>query len=216
MFKLKNILQSEAGSGDGTSGQSAETKPTEPVNTGQPAGEPGNKPIDPPADKSGEQKVKEETKPAVPEKYDIKVPEGQEIDKDALSVFEPVAKELGLSNEQAQKLVDIYGKAIAPKLLQQQADSWQKQVSDWSEAVKNDKEIGGKNLTENISVAQKALDTFGSPVLKEFLETTGLGNHPELIKAFVKIGKSIGEDKFHLNGDSGHKDPASVLYPNQK
>ena len=51
-------------------------------------------------------------------KYEFTPPEGGELDANALAVFEPIAKELGLSQEQAQKLVDIY-----PQIQQQQAEA---------------------------------------------------------------------------------------------
>ncbi len=54
---------------------------------------------------------------------------------------------------------------------------------------KADKEIGGDKLISNLSAAQRALDQFGTPELKEYLNTTGLGNHPDLVKTFVKIGR---------------------------
>ena len=53
----------------------------------------------------------EAKKAEIPEKYEFVNPDGfQEIDKQALATFEPLAKELGLSNEQAQKLVTCTAK----------------------------------------------------------------------------------------------------------
>ena len=80
-----------------------------------------------------------------------------------------MARELNLTNEQAQKLVDAYSTKILPLVQKQQAEAWQKQTEGWAEAVKSDKEIGGDKLTSSISAAQRALDIFGGPELKQYL-----------------------------------------------
>ncbi|EIR0409738.1 peptidase, partial [Salmonella enterica subsp. enterica serovar Paratyphi B] len=98
-------------------------------------------------------------------------PEGQELDTSALAQFEPVARELNLTQEQAQKLVDVYPKVLAG-VQQQQAESWQKQTEDWAAAVKADKDIGGDKLASNLGAAQRAIDTFGTKELKEYLDGT--------------------------------------------
>ncbi|WP_241686043.1 peptidase, partial [Salmonella enterica] len=114
---------------------------------------------------------KEQTPPGAPEKYAFTAPEGQELDTSALAQFEPVARELNLTQEQAQKLVDVYPKVLAG-VQQQQAESWQKQTEDWAAAVKADKDIGGDKLASNLGAAQRAIDTFGTKELKEYLDGT--------------------------------------------
>ncbi|ELE9701334.1 peptidase [Enterobacter kobei] len=165
----------------------------------------GDKPADNPDDKEQKQE-------GAPEKYEFKPAEGQELDTAALEQFEPIARELNLSNEQAQKMVDLYGTKILPMVQQQQAEAWQKTTEQWAEDVKADKEIGGDKLTANLSAAQRALDLFGSPALKEYLEGTGLGNHPELVKTFIKIGKAMSEDGMVDGSNQGQRSAAEVLY----
>lgn len=165
------------------------------------------------ADKDKAEKAeKEQKQEGAPEKYDFKPAEGQELDTAALEQFEPIARELNLSNEQAQKMVDLYGTKILPMVQQQQAEAWQKTTEQWAADVKSDKEIGGDKLTANLSAAQRALDQFGTPELKEYLEGTGLGNHPELVKAFIKIGKAMSEDGMVDGSNQGQRSAAEVLY----
>ncbi|HCT5585409.1 TPA: peptidase [Klebsiella pneumoniae] len=154
---------------------------------------------------------KEQKQEGAPEKYEFQAGEGVELDAEALKDFEPVARELNLTNEQAQKLVDAYPKILAG-VQQRQADAWQAQTEEWAATVKADKEIGGDKLTANLGVAQRALDTFGTPALKEYLNGTGLGNHPELVKAFVKVGKAMSEDGVVTGKESGQRSAAEVLY----
>ncbi|HBW2417436.1 TPA: peptidase, partial [Klebsiella pneumoniae] len=154
---------------------------------------------------------KEQKQEGAPDKYEFQAGEGVELDAEALKDFEPVARELNLTNEQAQKLVDAYPKILAG-VQQRQADAWQAQTEEWAATVKADKEIGGDKLTANLGVAQRALDTFGTPELKEYLNGTGLGNHPELVKAFVKVGKAMSEDGVVTGKESGQRSAAEVLY----
>ncbi|ENM1056213.1 peptidase [Enterobacter hormaechei] len=165
----------------------------------------GDKPADKPDDK-------EQKQDGAPEKYEFKPAEGQELDTAALEQFEPIARELNLTNEQAQKMVDLYGTKIMPMVQKQQAEAWQKQTEGWAETVKADKEIGGDKLTANLSAAQRALDQFGTPDLKEYLNATGLGNHPDLVKTFVKIGKAMSEDGMVDGSNQGQRSAAEVLY----
>ncbi|ENR4995108.1 TPA: peptidase [Enterobacter roggenkampii] len=176
------------------------------------AGKPkGDKPADgeKPADKPAEEK--DQKQEGAPEKYEFTAGEGVELDTEALKDFEPVARDLNLTNEQAQKLVDAYPKILAG-VQQRQAEAWQAQTEQWAADVKADKEIGGDNLTANLSAAQRALDLFGTPELKEYLNTTGLGNHPDLVKTFVKIGKAMSEDGMVDGSNQGQRSAAEVLY----
>lgn len=150
------------------------------------------------------------TAPEVPESYDLQMPDGIELDKASADEFTTIAKELKLDQATAQKLADV-----AAKQAQRQVEAHTKLVESWVESVKADKEIGGDKLEENLGIARKALDTFGTPELRDVLNASGLGNHPEVIKAFVKAGKAIGEDKFVAGAPKGsNTDPAHKLFPN--
>ncbi|EMF0895824.1 peptidase [Enterobacter hormaechei] len=166
---------------------------------------------DKPADGDKPADEKDQKQEGAPEKYEFTAGEGVELDSEALKDFEPVARDLNLTNEQAQKLVDAYPKILAG-VQQRQAEAWQKQTEGWAETVKADKEIGGDKLTANLSAAQRALDQFGTPELKEYLNSTGLGNHPDLVKTFVKIGKAMSEDGMVDGSNQGQRTAAEVLY----
>ena len=168
--------------------------------------EPGAKADDKPADKPAA-----DAKPAgAPETYaDFKMPEGFAMDAALLGEFAPTLKELNLTQEQAQKVMDF-----APKLVQATAEKTAASLMDaygladratWAEAVKADKEIGGERLPENLAMAKKAVDAYGDPELKTFLNKSGLGNHPALIRAFVKAGKPLMAD----TAGGGKQSPAS-------
>jgi hypothetical protein len=150
-----------------------------------------------------------------PEKYEFKLPEGVKLEGDQLAAIEKFARELNLSQEQAQKLVDrdIQTRADATAELLTKGEALAKQ---WEAETRSDKEIGGEALPANLAVAKKALDAFGTPKLREYLNETGLGNNPEVVKLFVRIGKAISEDGYVTTGGAQRQapaDPAKRLFP---
>jgi len=154
-----------------------------------------------------------------PEKYEFKAPEGQEFDTGTIEAFSEIAKELNLTQEAAQKLLDRMG----PTIETQQKGQLQAIHNEWKQASQTDKEFGGEKLAENLSVAKKALDAFGSPELRALLEQSGLGNNPEVIRFMFRAGKAISEDSF-VGRSTGAGKPmpkdfggfASALYTNQQ
>ena len=164
--------------------------------------------------KQGDTSTTQDTKPEVPEKYDFKLPDDVTVDPAGLEAFSEFAKEAGLSQEAAQGLIS----KLAPAMQARQAEVVQQLRTSWGDASKADKEFGGEKLSENLAVAKKAMDTFGTPELRTLLNETGLGNHPEIIRAFVRAGKAISEDRFvpSTGGAAGaNRDAAKSLYPNQ-
>lgn len=163
----------------------------------------------------GEQGDKGEPTPKAPEAYDFKAPEGVEsLDAKLVETFTPLAKKLDLTNEQAQELVNL-APQIQQRMAEQQAEAWGKQLEAWVGEVKADKDIGGDNLPATMAAAQKVMQQFGTPELKAALEQTGMGNHPELVRLFAKVGKAMGEDSFVAGGKSsgGSGSIVDAFYP---
>lgn len=157
-------------------------------------------------------------KPAgAPEAYDFKPLEGQQFDPEFIKVYSDVAKELDLPQDKAQALID----KISPVLEQRQMAKIEEVRTGWMEASKIDKEFGGDKLEANLGIAKAALDQFGTPELKELLNASGIGNHPEVIRYFYKVGKATSADTFVGGRKEGKGVPqnfneqAARLYPNQ-
>ena len=154
----------------------------------------------------GEEPSKPDAKPEVPEVYDFKAPEGTTLDDGAIALVTPVLKELCVTQEGAQKLANTFAQIQAAQIVAQS--------EAWLTAAKADKEIGGKGFDANTKLAQTAFAKFATPELKSFLDSTGLGNHPELLRTFVKLGKAAQQDT-HVTAGAGLKetDPARILFP---
>lgn len=152
-----------------------------------------------------------------PDTYsDFTLPEGVESDAAAMQEASALFKELGLTQEQAQKLVDFQAKKIQEGSASQ-ADTYSQLVNGWLDEAKGDKEYGGEHFDENAAIAAKAVNTFGSPKFKELLETYGIGNHPEMIRFAFNVGKTLKED---IPGSSSNpaanteKSRVQIMYPN--
>lgn len=151
--------------------------------------------------------------PVVPEKYEFTAPEGGELNPEVMTKFEGVAKELGLSQEAAQKVVD----AMGPQIASAQKAQFEAIKTQWTDSARTDKEFGGDKLDENLAVAKKALDAFGTPELRTLLNESGLGNHPEIIRAFYRAGQKISAPNFVAASASpgAASSAAATLYPKQ-
>lgn len=159
-------------------------------------------------------KDKSKDSPKAPEKYeDFKMPDGVEVDKALLEKAVPLFKEANLPQEAAQKFVDMYAAQIA-QMSQAQQEQWGKVRDGWVSSGKTDKEIGGDNWDGKISDAKLALDKFGTPELRQALNDFGMGDHPEVIRVFSRIGALVKDDKLHLGQGSATptKTAAELIY----
>lgn len=152
-----------------------------------------------------------------PEEYAaFEAPEGVTLNAELVSELAALAKEDNLPQGKAQKYVDL-----AVKLQTQQAEAFAQRVTEtreaWVEAARTDKEYGGDKINESLATAKKALTTYGSDGLTALLNETGLGNHPEIIRLLVKVGKSVSDDSFVGSGKPAVKPggAAAILYPAQ-
>lgn len=136
----------------------------------------------------------EAAKPAATEEdFKLSVTENSglsEVDAEEVKSF---AKENGLTKEAAQKLLDARASIISNVKIKEQ-ENLKQQAKVWLEQTKSDKEVGGELFDSSISLAKNALDQFASPAFRKTLNDTGLGNHPEVVKIFARIGKKMSND----------------------
>lgn len=158
-----------------------------------------------------EEESKPEDKQVVPETYEAwKLPEGVELNQQMSDDFTVLAKEGKLSQEMAQKFVDLQVKNLEAMQKQNMAE-FKETTDGWrSDSIKE----FGSNLKQTLAYSRKVLDTFGTPELSNLLEITKLGDHPEVIKFTSKLGKLLGEDKF---GEGQKRAPqkslGEIFYP---
>ena len=111
-------------------------------------------------------------------------------------------KAMGLSQEQAVKVLE-HRKA--------EQDAFTLQRAGWQRELVSDPEWGGKNYGETVTMARKALATFDPDgKVAEMLEKTGYGDNPEIIKAFARAGRALGEDRVITTGKGGEGSKRSL------
>lgn len=143
----------------------------------------------PETEENAESATDQDQPEGAPEEYaDFALPEGFQVDDAVMGDYKALAKELNLPQAAAQRLVDLQARMETAR-----AEAFAEQVSGWKTSSQNDKEFGGKDFDANKAVANKALVEFGSPDLVKLLQETQLGNHPEMVRAFYKIGKLLEE-----------------------
>ena len=63
----------------------------------------------------------------------------------------------------------------------------------------------GKNYDGNLDYARRAYAQFGTSELTEIMDNSGFGNHPEVIKAFSKVGQLLGEESLAVGSGLGRE-----------
>lgn len=211
-----------------TSDAPAAAPAADPAPAAAPAADPATpapaetKPEETPAEKPEGEKPEGEGKPeeGAPETYEaFTLADGFEVDQQALEAFSPVFKELGLTQEQAQGLVNLDIERQQRTIAAEQ-DQHDATLAQWEQEARDDKEVGGVAFDQNVATAKQALDAFGTPELTAYLDASGLGNHPEIIRVFNKFGREIGSDRLlalgsRAPGSKTQKSAADILYPNQ-
>ena len=175
-----------------------------------------------------------ETKSAAPEKYaDFKAPDGYTIDPKTIEAATPIFKELGLSQEAAQKLVTFHTEQLLAAAKGPQ-DAYTATRTEWQSKVQADPELkaatsGGKTGLDAVKLdIGRALNSIGDPTLvnefKQAMDITGAGDHPAFVKAFWKLSQHLTEGT-HVSGagpskhgqqapDAKPKSIANAMYPN--
>lgn len=150
---------------------------------------------------------------AIPDRYDLKAPEGMELDAALLEKASPLFRELRLTGDQAQKLSDLYADKLA-ETRRAQLDAWNGLLDGWRSAARADPEIGGSKFDENVGAARDALARFGTAELRKALDQYGMGNHPEMIRFCYRVARALSEDRL-VDGRpvGGETDRARTLYP---
>lgn len=170
-----------------------------------------------------------ETKPdtGAPETYtDFKLPDGAVLDVEVLGKASPLFKELNLTQDQAQKLVDFYND-INTASKEKLAAVVTEMRTEWRDQVKADKILGPKldNVITEIGRAKAHLPAEVRSAFESALDITGAGDHPAIVRGFYEMAKLVNEGS-HVQGGkpspegqtkSGATTPPSLagaMYPN--
>jgi len=145
-------------------------------------------------------------KPESADQYELAeegLPEGVKVDEDFKNEYRMMAHDLNLTRGQAEKLYGWYHQKLLSSL-DEVTRIGTEEVKKAEETLRKD---FGREYDGNVELAHRAILHFGSDDLFKLLEKAkvggvSLGNHPDMIRTFVNIGKSMSEDMF-IRGEQG-------------
>lgn len=147
------------------------------------------------------------------EDYSLEKPENSLLSEADMERIESYSKDQGLSKEAAEMLVEQNNSAIE-SFQKRTVETHREMVDTWAKQCATDKEIGGDNYAESVELAKRAVDRWGTEEFKKNLSDSGYGNHPEVVRAFARIGKAMADDTFVKAGPATvQKSVADIFYP---
>lgn len=184
-------------------------------------------------DKSAEPKPAEGEKPAekvIPEKYDFKLPDGMKLDEKVSTELQTKFKEIGLTQEQAQGLIDMHAKNLT-EAAEAPYKAYDTMRKGWVDAVLADTDLSanGAMKPEVKASIGRMYDSLGNPKLvgefKEAMDMTGVGDNPAFVKMLFNLSKHFAEGQPINNdikpspagqtppGAAAQKSVAQAMYP---
>ena len=166
-----------------------------------------------PATTSGAESSPAPTVPAVPAAtpsgpppvdYKLQLPESAAFTPDAVERAVTLARELNLTPEAAQKVLNHYDSEAAARLTaahQALQSQHAQQVADWRKATLSDPSLG-KTPDERKAAIDRGISVLdryakdnkeNGEKMRTFLNESGFGNHPVLAHFFSWLGKAASE-----------------------
>jgi hypothetical protein len=131
------------------------------------------------------------------DKYSIKKPEDWPTDlpydPNGETWFRDIAFKNRLTDKQAASVHSEYLSLI--KTMKTQDDARREKEKDAALSTLK-QEWGEDGWKANLVFVDQALQAFGDDDFKKYMDESGLGNDPRIIRAFSKIGAAMAEDKF--------------------
>lgn len=170
-------------------------------------------------------------KPVVPEKYDLKLPEGSTFDATFVERTAAIARELGLDQAGAERLLTTRTKEVtdlttalkAPDLATGKGAGplWIARDEAFRTQAFADKAFGNNDkatFDANIEKAQQGLKILetGAPEIRALLNESGWGSNPVVLKALASLG-ARGSEGAQIRGTNTGTDrvksDAEKMYP---
>lgn len=126
------------------------------------------------------------------------LPEEVPYDEEFVGAFGEAAHQLGLSARQAKGLMKWY--------MGQQVSSFENIGKDADAAKAAAEQVlkteFGDAYDERVGLCGRVISEYGGKELVDYLDETGLGDHPAIVKAFANIGMRLKEDNLLGGGSS--------------
>jgi hypothetical protein len=159
------------------------------------------------------------------------------LSKETLEAATPIFKELGLSQEAAQRLVSFHAEQLKATLPSAQESAYTEMRKDWATKTLAHPEItsavdkdSGKTGIDAVKInIGRVLGALGDATLanefKAAMDLTGAGDHPAFVRALNKLaglitegrpvtGKGPSPEGQRAPGTASRPSAAQALYPN--
>jgi len=133
-------------------------------------------------------------RPEAPDKYsmpEVQMPEGLKLDDAKIAERKALYHKAGLTDKQAKALIEADLTFVKSSY---EAD---KQSTESAKLTAESalKQEWGDKYTANIELARSVVAKFGDEQFARYIEESGLGNDPRLIKMLAKAGQGLMEDR---------------------
>ena len=145
----------------------------------------------------------------VSKEISLKAPENSLLESGALERIAADAKQQGLTQEQAQWLVERENQAVS-RFVTNQRSELGRETEGWIAESKKDPEVGQGNLIQTKILTKAVLDRFDpTGEVAKLLDSTGLGNNRGTLRFLSNIGKAMKPDSLHGKGGPGGSEPVT-------
>jgi len=144
--------------------------------------------------------------------YDaFKLPEGVTLEADHVAEFTKVLSDLETSGKVPHDLVQKFGqtmvdthiaevKKATDALTAKYLEVWDNQKTEWKDSFLKDPEIGGNRFQTTVDSALSFIRTHGGTTeqqteFRNLMNSSGLGNHPAVIRLLANAGRAMAEGK---------------------
>lgn len=157
----------------------------------------------------------EEAKPEI-EYTDFGIADNLRVDDETMALAKSTFKEYGLTQEQAQKLIDLQNDLTLKQndIAMRQIEAQQQEIlNKWEAEVKADPELGGADFYDKMAIARSAAVKLGCPEALYQLSEAKMTNNPAIIRLLYRAGKALGESAYPQgNVASGERDLIEIMY----
>jgi hypothetical protein len=163
---------------------------------------------------AGEAPAQAET---APDDFALDWPEGYTADPDALRKFAPLARELGLGRDKAQKLATLYAE-LDQERNRRQAEFVAKNNAEWLKEIHGHPEFGGEALARTAENVAATMRRFGTPLLIAQVRQMNIQNWPEMFFFLARVSQAASEDCSPSGGatEAPARSAAQILFPGLK
>jgi len=167
---------------------------------------------DKPAEAKPEETPSETKEPEIklPEYEPFKLPEDVRFDQEKMGEFTKALAEFETTTKASHEEVQKFGQGLIDRHIaevnstlerytQSLTDAWNKQKTDWKDAFIKDPEFANRTDTV-VNAAIDAIGIYGGDSkqqqeFRELMESTGIGNHPAMIRLLSNIMLAKAEPK---------------------